>query len=78
MSGKFARLVRPNSKLDADHVPLRMAGTSPAMTCGVGCGVGSSLHPPLDQHALDLGDRFRRIEVLGAGLGAIHDGVAAV
>src|SRR5690348_8527545 len=36
------------------------------------------LHLPLDQHALDLGDRFCRIEMLGAGLGAIHDGVAAI
>src|SRR5271170_2448288 len=36
------------------------------------------LHLPLDQRALDVGDRLRRIEVFWAGLGAIHDGVAAV
>src|SRR5262245_44569910 len=33
---------------------------------------------PLDHHALDLGDCLRRIEALRAGLGAVHDGVAAV
>src|ERR1700726_3920528 len=33
---------------------------------------------PFDQLELELGDRLRRIEALGAGLGAIHDGVAAV
>src|SRR5216684_1212981 len=33
---------------------------------------------PFDHHLLDLGDRLRRVEALGAGLGAIHDGVAAV
>src|SRR5688500_5530328 len=32
----------------------------------------------LDHHLLDLGDRFRRVQVLGARLGAVHDGVAAV
>src|SRR5258708_6234410 len=32
----------------------------------------------LDHHLLDLGDRLGRIEALGAGLGAIHDGVAAI
>src|SRR5712672_3175090 len=33
---------------------------------------------PFDHHLLDLGDGLRRIEALGAGLGAIHDGVAAI
>src|ERR1700704_4873586 len=33
---------------------------------------------PLDHHLLDLGDGLGRVEALGAGLGAIHDGVAAV
>src|SRR5215208_3210991 len=33
---------------------------------------------PLDHHLLDLGDRLRRIEMLGAGLGAVHDGVPAI
>src|ERR1700724_1776368 len=37
-----------------------------------------ALDLPLDQRALDLGDRLCRIEVLRAGLGAIHDGVAAI
>src|SRR5213595_257108 len=32
----------------------------------------------LDHHLLDLGDGLRRIETLGAGLGAVHDGVAAI
>jgi len=39
---------------------------------------GNRLHLPLDHHALEVGDRFGRIEVLGAGLGAVEDGVAAV
>src|SRR5580704_13400984 len=36
------------------------------------------LHLPLDQGAFDLGDGLGRVEVFWAGLGAIHDGVAAV
>src|SRR5712691_6345338 len=36
------------------------------------------LHLPLDHLFLDLGDRLRRIEVLRAGVGAVHDGVAAI
>src|SRR5450756_743752 len=36
------------------------------------------LHLPLDHHRLDLGDGFRRIETLWAGLGAVHDRVAAI
>src|SRR5215467_103385 len=35
-------------------------------------------HLPLDHHPLDLGDGLGRVQVLGAGLGAVHDGVAAV
>ena len=38
----------------------------------------SRLHLPLDHHLLDLGDRLRRVEALRAGLGAVHDGVAAI
>src|SRR5688572_11669379 len=33
---------------------------------------------PLDHQLLDLADRLRRVEALGAGLGAVHDGVAAI
>src|SRR5215216_2189854 len=33
---------------------------------------------PLDHLQLELGDRLRRVETLRAGLGAIHDGVAAI
>src|SRR6266536_4341975 len=35
-------------------------------------------HLALDHHPLDLGDGLGRIEALRAGLGAVHDGVAAV
>src|SRR5262249_59505852 len=35
-------------------------------------------HLPLDHHPLDLGDGLGRIETLRAGLGAVHDSVAAV
>src|SRR3989442_5347724 len=35
-------------------------------------------HLALDHHPLDLGDSLGRIEALRAGLGAVHDGVAAV
>src|SRR5258705_13539288 len=38
----------------------------------------ASLHLPRDHHLLDLGDRLGGIEALRAGLGAVHDGVAAV
>ena len=34
--------------------------------------------PPQHHHLLDLGDRLRRVQVLRAGLGAVHDRVAAV
>src|SRR5713101_9590456 len=33
---------------------------------------------PLDHHQLEFGNRLRRIETLRAGLGAVHDGVAAI
>src|ERR1700745_2010322 len=35
-------------------------------------------HLPFDQLQLELGDRLGGIETLRTGLGAIHDGVAAV
>src|SRR5262245_44918077 len=41
-------------------------------------GGEKELQPPLDHHLLDLGNGLGRIEMLGAGLGAIHDGVAAI
>src|SRR5262249_720322 len=51
--------------------PYRVAaGISNRSDCGS--------HLPLDHHPLDLGDGLGRVEVLGAGLGAVHDGVAAV
>src|ERR1043165_3170392 len=41
-------------------------------------GEGYPSDRALDQHLLDLGDRLRRVEALRAGLGAVHDGVAAI
>src|SRR5262245_4289312 len=41
-------------------------------------GRAAGLNLPLDHHLLDLGDRLGRIEVLRAGVRAVHDGVAAV
>src|SRR5262245_62255387 len=38
----------------------------------------AGLHLPLDHLLLDLGDGLRRIEMLRAGIGAIHNGVAAI
>src|SRR4051812_47036280 len=35
-------------------------------------------HLPRDHHLLDLGDGLCRVEALRAGVGAVHDGVAAV
>ena len=35
-------------------------------------------HHPLDHHPLDLGNRFRRVQPLRAGLGAVHDRVATI
>src|SRR5215510_11927587 len=39
---------------------------------------GGRLHLPLDHLLLDLGNGLRRIEMLRAGVGAVHDGVAAI
>src|SRR5438093_4272912 len=39
---------------------------------------GRCLDLPLDHLQLELGDGFGRVEALWAGLGAVHDGVAAV
>src|SRR6202042_273467 len=36
------------------------------------------LLPPLDHHLLDVDDRLGRIQALGTGLRAVHDGVAAI
>src|SRR5579883_730602 len=41
-------------------------------------GILARSNGPLDQQLLDLGDRLRRVEALRTGLGAVHDGVAAV
>src|SRR5689334_11393388 len=41
-------------------------------------GRDEASHLPFDQLQLELGDRFRRVESLRAGLGAVHDCVAAV
>src|SRR5712692_3053479 len=38
----------------------------------------AGLHLPLDHLLLDLGDCLCRIEMLRAGVGAVHDGVAAI
>src|SRR5712691_3043974 len=38
----------------------------------------AGLHLPLDHLLLDLGDCLGRIEVLRAGVRAVHDGVAAI
>src|SRR5215212_4067715 len=38
----------------------------------------SRLDLPLDHLQLEFGDGLRRVEALRAGLGAVHDGVAAV
>src|SRR6478609_9014365 len=53
-----------------------MISMSPApLPSASGAGSGRlALH----HHLLDLGDRLGRIEALGAGLGAVHDGVAAI
>src|SRR5215472_11102578 len=61
---------------------MRVAsGRSPAViertttSCVVNSDSGS---PPRHHELLDLGDGLGGIESLGAGLGAVHDGVAAV
>ena len=50
----------------------RVRGTSAVHLCA------ARLHLPFDELQLQLGDGFRRIETLRAGLGAVHDGVAAI
>src|SRR6185312_12441163 len=37
-----------------------------------------SLLPPLDHLLLDVADRLGRVQPLGAGIGAVHNGVAAI
>src|SRR5262249_61043205 len=52
------------------------------LPCSVATGISNrsdcGSHLPLDHHPLDLGDGLDGVEVLGAGLGAVHAGVAAV
>src|SRR5262249_41982318 len=48
--------------------------TWPNSTASLSCRSNRAL----DHHLLDLGDGLRRVQALRAGLGAIHDGVAAV
>ena len=65
-----------------------MAGVRPLTTADEGIlqrlGQGSDpdldtfSHRALDHQLLDLGNRLGRVEPLGAGLGAVQDGVAAV
>ncbi len=56
-----------------------MAGVRrhPPTSCTRRESAGAGSGPPLDQHHLGLRDRLGRIQALGAGLGAVHDGVAA-
>src|ERR1044071_3292373 len=54
-------------------MPLHQRRLPPHMN-----GEGYPSDRALDQHLLDFGDRLRRIEALRAGLGAVHDGVAAI
>ena len=37
-----------------------------------------ALYLPLDHLQLEVGDRLGRVQILRAGLGAVHDGFAAV
>ena len=55
-----------------------MPGTSRGMTDSGRRLICVRLDPPLDHLQLELGDGFGGIETLRAGLGAVHDGVAAV
>src|SRR5688572_16317514 len=41
-------------------------------------GRGEFLYRPLQQHLLGLGDRLGGVEALRAGVGAVHDRVAAI
>jgi len=49
------------------HDSIRFATASP-----------QALDLPLDHLQLEVGDRLGRVQILRAGLGAVHDGVAAV
>src|SRR5262245_7780833 len=40
--------------------------------------MGTGASAPLDHQLLDLGDRLGRVQALRTGLGAVHDGVAAI
>ncbi len=53
-------------------VPSRRAG------CATGAGRARCSMLPLEHQALDVGNRPRRVEILGAGFGAVQYGVAAI
>src|SRR5262252_7217947 len=55
------------------RLPCPLAGEGAIISAGSGRS-----HLPFHHHPLDLGDRLGRVETLRAGLGAVHDGVAAV
>ncbi len=60
---------------------LRAAGADPDGAVLSGDDPKVSLtrsHPPFDHELLQFCDGFCRIETLRAGLGAVHDGVAAI
>src|ERR1700753_2412242 len=57
-------------------IPTRISSRRSATARRVDRRIAS--HAALDQHLLDLADRLRGVETLGAGVGAVHDGVAAI
>ena len=59
-------------------MPDRMPGDHQITTDDAASPDERTLHLPLDHHALDLGDGLGGVEALRAGLGAVHDGVAAI
>src|ERR1700719_4675147 len=75
----------PRSRSCARWWPTATALRPPCWKCSRACcgrhrrrPGNPPLHLPFDHQLLDLGDRLCRIEALGAGLGAVEDGVAAI
>ena len=63
---------------DARLMDVRVLRHRAVLRPRLGQRAGNSPKAPGHYQLLDLGDRLGRVEVLGTGVGAVHDGVAAV
>src|SRR5580692_3189936 len=70
---------KPRRSAHSCSVPARYRALScPAGSASAICLRHRPSITPMQHHLLDLSDGLGGIQVLGAGFGAIHDGVAAI